>query len=138
MNETELQTRSHQMNMMPSYLHLSLKSEWFEMTRPNGKTEDYRELTPYWYAILCLYDGQKKSKKFWEFAPLNSLDFDKSKVSFKVYSVNVMTLGYPSKNEFERIKKYAHAGIEVRTGRVEWGAVRGKLYFVIKHGNLSA
>ncbi len=50
--------------VMPSCLRLSLKTEWFEMTSPQGKTEDYRELTPYWYSILCLYDGKKRSKKF--------------------------------------------------------------------------
>ena len=120
--------------VMPSCLRLSLKTKWFEMTSPNGKTEDYRELTPYWYSMLCLYDGQKKSKKFWEFAPLNSFDFDTSKVSFKKFDVNVMTLGYPSNKEAEKIKKFVHAGIEVRTGRVDWGAAKGKLYFVIMHG----
>ena len=124
--------------VMPSCLRLSLKTKWFEMTSPNGKTEDYRDLTPYWYSILCLYDGQKKSKKFWEFAPLNSFDFDTSKFSFKKFDVNVMTLGYPSNEEVSKIKKFVHSGIEIRTGRVDWGAVNGKIYFVIMHGAVLA
>ncbi len=124
--------------VMPSCLRLSLKTQWFEMTSPNGKTEDYRELTPYWYSNLCLYDGKKRSKKFWEFATLSSLDFDTSKVSFKKFDINVMTLGYPSNNELNKIKRYTHLGIEIRTGRVEWGAVQGKLYFVIMHGGFLA
>lgn len=115
-------------------LRLSLKTKWFKMTDQNGKTEDYRELTPYWYSSLCLYDGQKKSKKFWEFAPLNSFEFDTSKVSFKKYHANVMTLGYPSNKEPDKIKKFEHAGIKIRTGNPEWGAEPNKLYFVIKHG----
>ena len=45
-----------------------------------------------------------------------------------------MTLGYPSNNDVTRIKKYAHAGIEIRTGNPDWGAEPDKLYFVIKHG----
>jgi hypothetical protein len=84
--------------------------------------------------MLCLYDGQKKSKKFWEFAPLNSFDFDTSKVSFKKFNFNVMTLGYPSNEEVGKTKKFVHKGIKISTGHVEWGAVNGKLYFVVMHG----
>ena len=29
-------------------LQMSLTAKWFEMTDPNGKTEDYREITSYW------------------------------------------------------------------------------------------
>lgn len=45
-----------------------------------------------------------------------------------------MTLGYPKSTDTERIIKFEHAGIEIRTGNPEWGAEPGKLYFVIKHG----
>ena len=89
--------------VMPSSLRLSLKTKWFEMTSPNGKTEDYRDLTPYWYSILCLYDGQKKSKKFWEFAPLNSFDFDTSKVSFKKIEINFLFYQILLMKDFSRI-----------------------------------
>ena len=124
--------------VMPSCLRMSLKKQWFEMTKAGVKTEDYRELTPYWYSILCLYEGQKKSKKFWEFAPLNSFDFDTIKVCFKKYDVNVMTLGYPKNGDAERILKLEHKGIEIRTGNPEWGAEPNKLYFVIIHGAILA
>ena len=119
--------------IMASYLRLSLKNKWFEMTKMGLKPEDYRGLTPYWYSILCLYNGEKRSRKFWEFAPKSSLDFDTNKVSFKKIDVNVMT-GYPSNNDLDRILKYEHKGIEIRTGNPEWGAVKGKLYFVIMQG----
>ena len=33
-----------------------------------------------------------------------------------------------------RIIKYKHEGIEIRTGNPNWGAEPDKLYFVIKHG----
>ena len=49
-------------------------------------------------------------------------------------STNTMTLGYPSKNDTERILKFEHAGIEIREGNPEWGAEPKKIYFVIKHG----
>lgn len=122
--------------MKTQELRLPLKAKWFEITKAGIKTEDYRELTPYWYSILCLYDGKKKTKRFWEFYILNTFDFDTNKVGFKKYEVNVMTLGYPSNTELNKIKKFEHAGVEIRAGRVEWGAESNKLYFVIKHGKI--
>lgn len=115
-------------------LQLSLKKKWFEMTDAGIKPEDYRGLTPHWYSILCLYDGNKKNKKFWEFASINSLEFDRNKVSFKDYDFNIMTLGYPKSTDTDRIRKYKHEGIEIRTGNPKWGAEPNKLCFVIKHG----
>jgi len=47
-----------------------------------------------------------------------------------------MTLGYPRSTDKERIIVLEHKGIEIRTGNPEWGAEEGKLYFVIKHGEV--
>lgn len=119
-------------------LKMSLKRKWFEMTGPDGKPEDYRELTEYWTKRLCeptdedvsisdvMYylNGGKKD-------PLVSNMF-----KFKDFKYNIMTLGYPSKDQKNRFKIFEHAGIEVRTGNPEWGAEPGKLYFVIKHGKI--
>jgi len=44
-------------------LQLSLTGKWFEMTDPNGKTEDYREITPYWASRL--FNKHDKSMTFW-------------------------------------------------------------------------
>ena len=104
------------------------------MTKLGIKTEDYRELTPFWYARLCSYDGDKLPMYFWEFAPRTSLSFDTNKVSFVEFDMNVMTLGYPKSTDKERILRLEHKGIEIRTGNPEWGAEPNKLYFVILHG----
>lgn len=123
---------------MNTILQLSLTTKWWKMTVPGIKTEDYRELTPYWYSRLCLYDGKKKSQKFWEFAPFNTMDFDSSKVTFKLFDANIMTLGYPKSTDLDRIIKFKHKGIKIGHGKQEWGAVLGKIYFVIKHGDVLA
>lgn len=60
---------------------------------------------------------------------LNHYDF-----KFKPFKRNIMTLGYPKSTDTERILTYDHDGIEIKTGKPEWGAEPGKLYFVIKHG----
>ena len=104
-------------------LQLSLIGQFFEMTDPSEKTEDYRLPTSYWYARLCLYDGKKRSEKFWRFAPISTPYFDVKKITFIDFEFNIMTLGYPSKNNTSKIKIFEHAGIEIRTGNPEWGAV---------------
>jgi hypothetical protein len=115
-------------------LQLSLKKKWFEMTKSGIKTEDYRELSAYWYSRLCLYNGIKKNQVWWEEYFRYAFAFDKKTTEFINFTQNTMTLGYPSSTDIERILKFEHAGIEIRTGNPDWGAEPNKLYFVIKHG----
>jgi len=120
-------------------LQLSLKTKWFEMTKARIKPEDYREITPYWCSRLLQFKSQNiKQSNFEALFNLNNyqfvIDFISENYDFKPFDLNVMTLGYPSKDDQERILKLEHAGIEIREGNPEWGAEPGKLYFVIKHG----
>lgn len=127
-------------------LQLSLKTKWFEMTKSGIKTEDYREITPYFCNKFLLVQGESMQKKWWEekFNYTGSIFTDNIKwiieniainnFSFKPFAYNTMTLGYPKSGDTERIIQFEHDGIEIRTGNTEWGAEEGKLYFVIKHG----
>lgn len=127
-------------------LQMSLKTKWFEMTKAKIKKEDYREITEYWIRRLfeCYAPEESKGEN-----KLNAEDaifdiecngFDPKDVigvyGFvpKEFNQNTMTLGYPKSRDSERIIKFEHAGIEIRTGNPEWGAEPGKIYFVIKHG----
>lgn len=121
--------------MNPKKLRLNLTPKWFDMTKAGIKTEDYREMTPYWYSILCLYEGKKQTQKFWQYAPKNLLSFNADKITFQKFFINVVLNGYPSNRELNRIQYYEHKGIVIRTGKEEWGAVPNKQYFVILHGN---
>lgn len=119
-------------------LQLSLKTKWFLMTKAGIKTEDYRELTPYWVkrlvepndegvtveAVMYYLNGGKQHA------------FYSNKFEFKKFDSNIMTLGYPKSTDTERILKFEHKGIEIRTGNPDWGAEPGKLYFVILHGKI--
>ena len=128
----QLNLHFRQINVMPLCLRLSLKTKWFEMTKARIKTEDYRELSPYW------------AKRFgtpvsWAMEAYILPDFcDTDGVGYKLnknsYDVNVMTLGYPKSGDSERILKLEHKGIEIRAGNPEWGAEPNKLYIVIMHG----
>ena len=122
-------------------LQLSLKKQWFEMTKSGVKTEDYREITPYWVKRLTQIEGEcdlvyaadflKKGKEY------NDTMFGRQKHGFcfpKKFAYNVMTLSYPKNGDTERILKLEHKGIEIGYGKPEWGAEPNKFYFIIKHG----
>jgi hypothetical protein len=117
-------------------LQLSLKTEWFEMTKSGVKKEDYRELTPFWYSRLCLDRGKSRSQLYWKQYFDYAFAFDDEPCEFKEFTCNIMTLGYPKAGDTSRILKLEHKGIEIRTGNPLLGAVEGKLYFVIKHGEI--
>ena len=42
-------------------LHLVLKRRWYEMIERGEKTEEYREIKPYWTKRIGLYDAVKFS-----------------------------------------------------------------------------
>lgn len=135
-------------------LQLSLKRKWFEMTKVGIKTEDYREINGYWVKRLLLYQNKPltellENSEIEELCiQLNNCDnepdydnvtdveyqLDNWYLSFKPFTTNTMTLGYPKSTDTEKILKLKHKGIEIRTGNPEWGAEENKLYFVIKHG----
>lgn len=125
-------------------LQLSLKKKWFEKTKSGEKTEDYREISIYWFKRLI------KDYKQIAFQHNNHIGFisdsdvlnyvatykTSSRFMFKDFETNTMTLGYPKKGDNGRILRMEHKGIEIRTGNPDWGAEPGKLYFVITHGDI--
>lgn len=108
-------------------LQMALKAKWFEMTKSGIKTEDYREITPYWI---------KRLAKQWNFLNDDLTLWEQGNEMFKPidFTQNTMTLGYPKSDDKEHILILEHKGIEIRTGNPDWGAEPDKLYFVIKHG----
>lgn len=120
--------------VLPAVLRLTLTKKWFDMTKTGIKTEDYREINEYW--IKRLTDGiipvtvkENVLRQKNELPPV---------YKFKKFDCNIMTLGYPSNSDTEKILKFQHNGIEIRTGNPEWGAEPNRLYFVILHGAVIA
>lgn len=110
------------------------------MTKAAIKTEDYRDITPYWISRLISSDiklsFEQINKGLLDLSNAYSHDyvFNVHGFWFKKFTNNTMTLGYPKSGDTERIIQFEHSGIEIRTGNPEWGAEPNKLYFVIKHG----
>lgn len=90
-------------------LNLILKNEWYQLIKKGIKKEEYREITSYWERRLC----------FFPYYTRNPRNFK------KVCCHN----GYTK----EKIL-LACEGIEIGTGRPEWGAKPGKTIFKIKLG----
>lgn len=86
-------------------LYLTLKKKWFDLIKSGEKTEEYREIKPYW------------EKRF--------EGISSGKLHFKN--------GYSKKAPHFIIEL---KGIEIREGKEEWGAEKGKKYFVLKLGKI--
>lgn len=118
-------------------LTLSLKKQWFDMIKSGEKKEEYRECSEYWISRfvkdfktmssfrfeMCFRDGAFLTKYLVDDVQdcLNCLDFDRL----------VFTLGYPKADDTDRRLEFKNPKIRIGTGRPEWGAEPGKLYFVI-------
>lgn len=123
-------------------LQLSLKGKWFEMTDCDNKSEDYRDITPYWWARLVYQQEKVCSYLGITELPINEYCLTRiiknkttiNMIAFNQFTYNIMTLGYPKSTDASRIKIFEHKGIEIGCGKEEWGAEPNKLYFIIKHG----
>lgn len=99
---------------MEGELRLSLKKKWFEMSK-EVKKEDYREITPYWANRFLTYNNGiplRTTKAEWI-----PYAVETKQLMFKDFDTNVMTLGYPKTGDAERILRFEHKGIEIRTGK---------------------
>lgn len=82
------------------------------MIKSGEKKEDYRELSKYWENRIY------KSP----YAPM------------KVFGFVEFSLGYPKKGDSERRMTFELKDITIGEGKPEWGAEKGKRYFVFKLG----
>lgn len=111
-------------------LTLSLKRKWFDLIKAGEKKEEYRECSEYWIRRF-----EKLCSEF-EYVFLghpSMLDERKKIISASGLKCDrlVFTLGYPKKDDAERRLTFKNPKIRIGTGRPEWGAEPGKLYFVI-------
>lgn len=113
------------------------------MTKSGEKTEDYREINIYWAKRLVynlkdvLVSRNNNINRFVsDEDAFKYLTNSRNNFGFKEFKTNTMTLGYPKRTDTERILRLEHKGVEIRTGKPEWGAEPNILYFVIKHGKI--
>lgn len=108
-------------------LDLVLKGKWYDMIASGEKTEEYREIKPYWEKRL--FDN-KAIKRYYEMLLFSS---------FVVGKV-VDPLEYPRGFTHVRFHRgytkitmtFEIDSITFGNGKEAWGAEPGKMYFVIK------
>lgn len=125
-------------------LHLPLKSVFYLMIESGEKKEEYREITPYWCCRL-LKDrlfGDKFPQKFYEekLAKENDVPVEfrmdvrtKLLVScfLKLVNVNAIVFHY---GYTKRHMEWECKGLSIGYGNPDWGAEKGKKYFVFELG----
>ncbi|MBV7300232.1 hypothetical protein [Enterovibrio paralichthyis] len=87
-------------------LHLTLKKEWFDLIRSGVKTEEYREMKPYW---------------------------DRRLISGKYFATITFRNGYGKDAPSFVIELIE---IQSGLGVVEWGAPEGKPVYILKLGSI--
>lgn len=93
-------------------LHLPLKAKWYEMQERGEKTEEYREITPYWEKRLALYDNR-------------GILFGLNPCG---YTHVLFRYGYTKRFFISRIDR-----ILIGRGNPEWGAPTDRDVFIIRH-----
>lgn len=112
--------------MTQKTLHLVLKHKWFEMIASGEKTEEYREIKPYWISRLC--DARAAGLKCMESEC--SACFGKGRDYLpRIFSRVVFHDGYTS-----RTMRFGFEGIRIGRGNPAWGAPEGKDVFIVKLG----
>lgn len=112
-------------------LNLNLKRKWFDMIVSGEKKEEYREIKPYIISLLT-QEGKKKDVK--ELASISpNLYRNIIEKYIKQFDTITFSNGYrKDRRQFVIELK----GVKVRQGLEEWGAEKGKLYYVIELGDV--
>lgn len=97
---------------------LPIKKQWFDMIAAGVKTEEYREIKPYYTTRIATEIGESPQITFF------ALKAGRETREFIVKFVN----GYGN----NRPSFYAECSIKVGTGRKKWGAVPGNKYYVLR------
>jgi len=115
-------------------LNLTLNKKWFDMIASGVKTEEYREIKPYWINRFVINEYKKYRTQVVEADIMATyrgepLFYAISK-DFDIVSANN---GYSK--DCPNVK-WKHEGITIGEGKPEWGAIPGKKYFILKIGDL--
>ena len=102
---------------MGKTLYLPLKKEWYEMIESGVKTEEYREIKPYWSKRLTGVEH-----------PLFSVRYGYRSANQNGYTHIKFSYGYTKRTMTFELK-----GITIGKGKKEWGASDEDV-FIIKLG----
>lgn len=123
-------------------LDLVLKRKWYDMIASGEKTEEYREIKPYWIRRL-IEERDPDCHRYYEKVTRLRADFlsdralllqyylETGEVRHKGFGNVTFHLGY-SKDRLSMT--FQIRDIVISRGKSEWGAELGEYYFTIKLG----
>lgn len=123
-------------------LHLTLKKKWFDMIASGEKTEEYREIKPYWFQRL-VFDykkpfeyctGYKWDDDLYRIDGVKHVCFNKkTMVGFVPYTHIKFKNGYSKNAPMITVEC---KGIDLDYSKAEWCDGIKDYFFVIKLGNV--
>ena len=114
---------------MKNTLHLPLKKQWYEMIESGIKTEEYREIKPYWEKRLVDYKAVVEDYKRLVFRRyVLGVHNDICREYPRGYTHVKFSYGYTKHTMTFEIKE-----ITIGKGKPEWGAPKENV-FIIKLG----
>lgn len=132
--------RLDKLNMYMKILDLPLKKEWYNMIESGIKTEEYRELKPFW-ANRLLYSGPLGVKEYWESVLQRAREFSEKHPFVTLHKSLIGdygTRGYTHiRFRYGYTKKtmlFELSELCVGKGNKEWGAPEEEV-FILKLGN---
>ena len=114
-------------------LQLALKTKWFNLIKNGEKKEEYREIKPYWISRFIRNEDGTRIKKNDAITLSNNVDLlnllvrNRKKILIPFKEIH-FTRGYNPNGAFT----CEVLNIRIDTGIEEWGAARGKYYFVFE------
>lgn len=116
---------------MNETLYLPLKAKWYKMIESGEKTEEYREIKPYWCDRILHYCPL--SKAYWESVLGN---YKKKGTPYERLILYYGTRGFDkvclSYGYTKRRMTWEIESIRIGYGNPEWGAPKDKEVFIIK------
>ena len=115
-------------------LHLPLKAKWYEMIESGVKTEEYREIKPYWVQRLTRYgdDELLNGRLYADFLASSpdvlKYNIEMEMMSYTKYDAVKFSYGYT-----KRTMTFEIESITIGKGKPEWGAPTEDV-FIIKLG----
>lgn len=114
-------------------LHLPLKAKWYKMIESGVKTEEYREIKPYWVQRLTRYGNDTLNGRFYaEFMSSSpevlKYNIEQGLMCFTDYTHVKFSYGYT-----KRTITFEIESITIGKGNPEWGAPTEDV-FIIKLG----
>lgn len=116
---------------MENVLHLPLKAEWYNLIESGIKTEEYREIKPFWIKRLCTKETISKLN-------IDLIASDR-KALLTLYGMNIFRFKDYDKVKFsygytKKTMTFEIINISIGKGKEEWGAM-DDLLFIIKLGS---